>query len=118
MQGKYGRKMGPVESHRSTLNTFRAGVRVVDLAQAGRGLQAMKDLMAAPTPVENGEENFDMIACLRSLKCQALVQRGNRRSCWRRTDRPVRWGRCRVLGEEVVGAPSGDAPKERTEPET
>jgi hypothetical protein len=33
-------------------------------------------------------------------------------------DRPVRWGRCRVLGEEVVGAPSGDAPKKRTEPET
>jgi hypothetical protein len=33
-------------------------------------------------------------------------------------DRPVRWGRCRVLGEEVVGAPSGDAQRERTEPET
>jgi hypothetical protein len=34
-------------------------------------------------------------------------------------DRPVRWGRCRVLGEggDVVGAPSGDAQKKRTEPE-
>jgi hypothetical protein len=29
-------------------------------------------------------------------------------------DRPVRWGRCRVLGEEVVGAPGGDAPRKRT----
>jgi hypothetical protein len=33
-------------------------------------------------------------------------------------DRPVRWGRCRVVDPEVVGAPSGDAPRKRTGPET
>jgi hypothetical protein len=33
-------------------------------------------------------------------------------------DRPVRWGRCHVVDPEVVGTPSGDAPRKRTGPET
>jgi hypothetical protein len=36
-------------------------------------------------------------------------------------DRPVGrwgWGRCRVVDPEVVGAPSGDAPRKRTGLET
>jgi hypothetical protein len=33
-------------------------------------------------------------------------------------NRPVRWGSCRVVDPEVVGAPSGDAPRKRTGLET
>ena len=67
--------MGPVQSHTAELRKFRAGVRAVNLAHAGKGLMAIKEIIGNVKAPKLPAAEFDMIGGLKACKCQVGLER-------------------------------------------